>query len=297
MQNSRRTFIQLSAGLAAGASLSAAAPLLPTVRLGKHQLTRMILGCNPLYGYSHASKLLDQHMREWSTTEHVCGVLQEAERQGINIFQTNGLDREMGDVERYREQGGKIQVITLNKDKPEETVKRLHPIGVAHHGEFTDTAFREKKMDPVRDFTKRVRQTGVLVGVSTHNPEVIEYIEEQGWDVDFYMGCVYRRTRTPEEIRKLLGQLVLPANEVYLEKDPENMFRVMRQTKRTCFAFKILAAGRMTRTPAELDTCFRNAFAGIKPQDCVIVGFYPRFKNEVEENAKRVRAVLGALPA
>jgi hypothetical protein len=90
------------------------------------------------------------------------------------------------------------------------------------------------------------------------------------------MGCVYCRTRTPDEIRKLLGQLVLPANEVYMEKDPENMFKVMRQTKRTCF---------------------RNAFAEIKQQDCVIVGVYPRFKNEIAENAARLRATLAARPA
>ena len=41
------------------------------------------------------------------------------------------------------------------------------------------------------------------------------------------------------------------------------------------------------------DAAFRAAFAGIKPQDCVIVGHYPRFKNEIQENAERVRAILG----
>jgi hypothetical protein len=162
-----------------------------------------------------------------------------------------------------------------------------------HHGEFTDQAYRAQKMDEVREFTKRVRQTGVLVGVSTHKPEVIEYIEEHGWDVDFFMGCVYNRTRTPDELRTLLnGELPLPPNEVYLEKDPQRMFAVIRKSKKTCFAFKILAAGRSARTPAELNAAFRAAFAGIKPQDCVIVGHYPRFKNEIQENAERVRSIL-----
>ena len=44
-----------------------------------------------------------------------------------------------------------------------------------------------------------VRDLGVLVGVGTHKPEVIELVEEQGWDVDFYAGCVYNRTRTEED--------------------------------------------------------------------------------------------------
>ncbi len=296
MENTRRRFLQLSASLAAASASTAAsaAPSLPTVRIGKHEITRLILGANPFYGYSHASRMLDQHMRDWGTPENICEALREAEKNGITTFQTNGQDREMSDVERHRQQGGKLQVITLTKDQPEEIAARLHPMGIAHHGEVTDVAFRSKKMDDVREFTKRVRQTGVLVGVSTHKPEVIEYIEDRGWDVDFYMGCVYNRTRTPDELRALLnGELPLPANEVYLEKDPPRMFAVMRKAKRPCLAFKILAAGRMARTPAELNAAFRAAFAGIKPQDCVIVGHYPRFKNEIQENAERVRAILG----
>ena len=119
-------------------------------------------------------------------------------------------------------------------------------------------------------------------------------MEEHGWDVDFYMGCVYNRTRTAEELRTLLnGELPLPQNEVYLEKDPQRMFAVMRKVKKTCFAFKILAAGRQARSNNEVNAAFRAAFAGIKPNDCVIVGHYPRFKNEIQENAERVRTILG----
>jgi hypothetical protein len=295
MENSRRRFLQLSASLAAAsvATAAPAAPSLPTVRIGKHEISRLILGSNPFYGYSHVSRALDQHMREWGTPENVGDALKEAERNGIATFQTNGGDREIADVERHRERGGRLQVIALIKEKPEETVARMHPMAVAHHGEASDVAFRTQKMEEVREFTKRARQTGVLVGVSTHKPEVIEYIEEHGWDLDFFMGCVYNRTRTPDELRTMLnGELPLPAGEVYLEKDPQRMFAVMRKTKRNCFAFKILAAGRAARSPAELNAAFRAAYAGIKPQDCVIVGHYPRFKNEIQENAERVRAIL-----
>src|SRR5262249_4601019 len=67
----RRDFLQVT-GLAAclGAAVPAADaaaqpsakadPLLPTVKLGKHQLTRLIIGGNPIYGYSHFNKLLSQ---------------------------------------------------------------------------------------------------------------------------------------------------------------------------------------------------------------------------------------------
>src|ERR1700683_5616727 len=172
MENSRRRFLQLSAGLAAASASSAAsaAPPLPTVRIGKHEISRMILGANPFYGYSHASRTLGQHMKEWGTPEHILEALREAEKNGITTFQTNGLEREMSDVERHREQGGKLQVITLLKETLEETVSRLHPMAVSHHGEVTDVAWRTGKMEDVHEFTKRARQTGVLVVVSTHKP-------------------------------------------------------------------------------------------------------------------------------
>jgi hypothetical protein len=34
-----------------------------------------------------------------------------------------------------------------------------------------------------------------------------------------------------------------------------------------------------------VERAFRYAFENIKPQDCVIVGMYPRFKDEITENA------------
>src|ERR1035438_6835397 len=132
MENTRRRFLQWSAGLAAASASSAApsTPSLPTVRIGKHEITRLILGSNPFYGSSHASRTLDQHMREWGTPEHVCEALHEAEKNGITTFQTNGLDRGFTDIDRHRELGGKLQVIALIKEKPEETVARAHPIAV-----------------------------------------------------------------------------------------------------------------------------------------------------------------------
>jgi hypothetical protein len=108
------------------------------------------------------------------------------------------------------------------------------------------------------------------------------------------MGCVYNRTRTVDELKNMLnGELPLPQSEVYLEKDPQRMFAVMRKVKQNCFAFKILAAGRKARNAKEVNDAFRAAYEGIKPNDCVIVGNYPRFKNEIQENAERVRSILG----
>lgn len=160
-------------------------------------------------------------------------------------------------------------------------------------GEVVDVAFREGKMDTVRDWCKLVRDLGVQVGVGTHKPEVIELVEQQGWDVDFYAGCVYNRTRTVDELKQILnGQELEMPQEVYLQGDPARMYKVMRQTTKPCFAFKILAAGRIADSGVE--RAFRTAFASIKTNDGVFVGTFPQRKDEVKENAEIVHRILTA---
>jgi hypothetical protein len=301
--SSRRDFLKtsstLAAALAAGPLANAQPPeaaTLPTVAFGKHQITRMIIGCNQFYGYSHFNSLLDQLMRDWNTPERVCQTLHQCEQNGINTYQYSHHDRCLSDVERYRAEGGKMHIIGVNfgKTPVEDVVSRLRPIAMYHHGEATDVLFRDGKMDQVLEYTKRLRQTGVLVGIGTHKSEVVEYAEEHGWDVDFYLLCAYNRTRTPEELRKILGTVPVAPQEVYLEEDPPRAYRIARQTKKTCFLFKILAAGRLTSSPVMIDNAFKTALESIKPQDCIVVGMYPRYKDEVKENAERVRRILGA---
>jgi hypothetical protein len=133
----------------------------------------------------------------------------------------------------------------------------------------------------------------VLVGVGTHKPEAIELVEEQGWDIDFYSGCVYNRTRTEDEWRKILnGELPEMPHEVYMQSDPARMYKVMRQTPKTCFAFKILAAGRIGESGVA--QAFRTAYTSIKPNDGVYIGVFPRDKDEIKENAEIVHGILTA---
>lgn len=272
------------------------APLLPTMRLGKHQVTRLIIGANPFYGYSHFNKLLSDHMLEWCTPENVCKTLRQCEQNGINTWQFSQGGRGIQDLQRFREEGGKLHAFLLSGRPMEEDLSmlprlaKLNLIGMVHHGGTTDRRWRAGEQNKIKEFLKAVRDTGVLVGLSTHNPIVLETTEEQNWDIDFYMGCVYQVSRTKEEFEKLLGQA--PLGEPFLPNDPPRMFRAIRQSKKTCLAFKILAAGRVTDSPKQIDQAFQTAFESIKPQDGVIVGMYPKFTDQVRDNAQRVRRLL-----
>jgi len=56
--------------------------LLPTVALGPSRITQLIVGGDPLYGYSHFNARYSQHMLEWFTDERVVKFLLDCEKPG-----------------------------------------------------------------------------------------------------------------------------------------------------------------------------------------------------------------------
>jgi hypothetical protein len=230
-------------------------------------------------------------------------VLHRCEKAGINTWQLHYNDQPLEDFKRYRAEGGRMNLILLadfalmqDPGLMSKVVKEMSPLGVGHHGNRTDERFRNKETGKVRDFLKAVRDSGVMVGLSTHNPHVIEEIESQDWDIDYYMTCLYRVSRTREEARAELGGEA-PLGETFLERDPERMCKAIRQTKRTCLAFKVLGAGRNINSRGALEGAFRFALGHIKPTDAIIVGMFPRYRDEVSENVSLVNRILSEAPS
>ena len=314
MPNSRREFLQAGAALAAGVMsgtagapaaqaqsqpgtgpLPAAAVQVPKMKFGGAEIGRMVLGVNPLYGFSHFNSDYSSTMRAFYTQDKVCEVLHQANSYGINAFNYVNMGRAPQDWARFVAEGGKMHLIiqVTAKDDAAQLVRDMKPLALQRRGEEIDLAFRNGTMASEREWCKRARDLGVMVGVGTHKPEVIAFVEEQGWDIDFYSGCVYNRTRTPDEWRHVLnGQLMEMPGDIYMQSDPARMFDAIRQTPKPCFAFKILAAGRIGDQGVE--QAFRNAFASIKPIDGVYVGVFPQRKDELKENAELVHRILSA---
>jgi len=122
---------------------------------------------------------------------------------------------------------------------------------------------------------------------------LVELAEEKGWDVDYFMCCLYYRTRNRDEYVKLLGS-ELPLGEIYLPSDPPRMFKVVQQTRKPCLVYKVLAAGRRIGNPSEVRRCFETALSNIKAGDALIVGMYQEFGDQVGENAAIVREICAA---
>ncbi len=289
----RRSFL---GGMAVGAVAASAAYAagettpLPTIKLGKHDVSRLIAGYNPIGGHSHSVPKLSALMKDWFTLERTVEYVQRCERNGINTWQAS-IDRKCFTALRTAwDKGSKMNWICLMADVDDATWKEiiaLKPIAVVHHGEVTDRHFRNAEEENIRDFLKKAHDHGLLAGVSSHRPMNIARIEDSNWEQDFYMTCFHEIRRDQDKVKAGLGDM--PLDELYLQGDPARMAAVVRKVSRPCLAFKILAAGRACTNRAGLEKAFEFAFANIKKTDGVIVGMFPILTDEIAEDAALAR--------
>ena len=266
---------------------------LPTVSLGPHRISRLIIGDNPIYGYSHFNQLLSQHQSDFHTPDQVMATLQRAEAVGINAWQNTIQPRSLSDLLRYREEGGAIHWLCLSPGdwygEPHrvDEAARHQPIGIAPHGGAVgDRCLRENRLPLLKDLLKRIRDTGVLVGLSVHNSRLLQIAEDESWDVDYYMTALYDLGGGREEFEQKFGYA--PLGEIYLREHRSRMCELIRKTEKTCIAFKVLAAGRAIGSRERIREEVAFALRNIKPSDAILVGMYQQFGDQIGENAALV---------
>ena len=270
-------------------------PSLPTVQWGPHHITRLIVGHNPLKGHSHHTKALDAEMAEWfkATPQHGLDHLRRCQEVGINTAQFGGPGM-LSLLREFHRQGGAMQWIATFYNKGGDKQKELdailamepRPLGIQYFGERIDEMFIEKRMHQAKDWFKKIRDGGVMAGVCTHMPEVVDYVESAGWEIDFYQTCfhtVYSHSDAGAIDR---------GSEKFLDADRDRMTAAIRRTSKPCIAFKILAANRKCGDDQSLTAAFRYAFDNIKPTDVVAVGMWQKHKDQIGQNAAIVESLL-----
>ena len=279
---------------------NSASAALPTVPFGPVEVTRLMVGGNPLCGNSHVNAEMSRDMGEFYTAEQVVETLHHCQRQGINTVQARGdYHRVLHWIELFRRQGGQLHWIAQTASEMHDVFQNIRvlaeagTLGIYHHGSQTDRFWKAGKIDATEDYLKCMRDCGVQVGLGTHIPEVIEYSEEKGWDVDFYMTCMYNLSREERQSALVSGNMAAAAKEQFLEEDPPRMMQTIQATSKTCLAFKILAASRRCGTQEEVAETFQYYFDNIKPNDAVIVGVFQKYLDQVSLNVQHTRAALG----
>jgi len=286
---------------------------MPMVKFGKYDISRLIMGVNS--PGQHFSVKEEEEARRYLTPEKILEENRHMEELGINCMEAG--TRRMG--EYAKEHDGKILWATRNTAPLDESIKpgrgareivQTQGCFAIHHGGAGDTGtdawWRRGKLSRVREWCKNVKDAGVLCAVTSHRPEVFMEIESQGWtEVDYYMTCLYKYGRThsewlaayksnPEMMPVEIGYPTEGNSEWYggeiafVQGDPPEMLKVIKQTKKPCWVYKLLASTRLTQREDIAEDRFKYILANIKSTDAVVVGMWGKYSDEFALNKEYV---------
>jgi len=243
----------------------------------------MIMGTNWLAGWSHRSPAADRHIKEMHA--HPASVLPI-----LSAYMENGIDAIMGPfgtippidkaVKQAEDKFGK-RIILIDtpiidvSDNPqaraaaEARIKQCAAGGATfcliHHSSVEELVDKNKReIKRIGDYTRMIRDAGMIPGLSAHMPELITYSDANGYDVETYI-----------QIYNCLGFL--------MQVEIETVASMIHHAKKPVMTIKPMAAGRCTPYVG-----LNFAWATLRECDMVAAGVHTA--NEVYENVEISRA-------
>ena len=242
----------------------------PRTIVGGVSLSRMIIGTNWFFGFSHYTTAKDKYIKA-----HIRDRKKIADI--IEVFLRAGVDAIMGLIDipplveaiKEAEDRTGIKAIIISTPSlpinsrtlddgfnPEEVArildqnKTLGSVFTLPHQSTTDAvvdrcSHKIRHMDTV---CRMIRDRGMIPGLSTHMPETIVYADETGLDVETYIS-----------IYNAMGFL--------MQLEVDWTARIIRKAKRPVMTIKPLASGHLR--PFQALTFVWNS---IRDQDMVTVG-------------------------
>jgi hypothetical protein len=251
----RRAFLKkttaVSAGLAAWMNYSAKSlktsipnensePSIPTYLLGKHSISRLIIGGNPFSFIAHSEPLIYSRelFKHYFTHEKVVETLQIAVEEGINTFLGRIDNNVVGFIDLYRKNTGlPMPWIAQTSAKPQNGATQVQileninfavkngAIGIYLQGESADYLVKQGKINEIEEYISYIKQLERIAGIGAHDIGTIELCEKAGLKPDFYM--------------KTFNRLEFCCPQFARTRE------VMKSINIPWIAFKVLAAGRM----------------------------------------------------
>ena len=232
-------------------------------------LPRMLIGSNWLLGWSHCSPAADNMIVQKNKNK-------EAIADVIEVFLENDIDAIMAPVAQHPEvaygakmaedrTGKKVILIDtpiINVDdtpearrEAEAEIIKCREIGATfclpHHSSMEELVNKNKRtIERLPDYTKMIRDNGMIPGLSAHMPELIVFSDEQNYDVETYI-----------QIYNCMGFL--------MQVEVEYIHKVIWNAKKPVMTIKPMAAGRVTPFVG-----ITFSYATLRPCDMVTVGCF-----------------------
>ncbi len=232
-------------------------------------LSRMVIGTNWILGWSHTSPAADTMIRtNHATVESICPMLETFMEHGVDTIMApfGSSDVLVNAVHETEDRTGRGMVMidtpVVNVDdnadarrEAEQTIRKSREAGakicLLHHYCAEQLVNKNKhKIERLEDYTRMIRDAGMVPGLSAHMPELIVYSDENEYDVQTYI-----------QIYNCMGFM--------MQVEIETVNQIIQNAKKPVMTIKPMAAGRTTPFVG-----LNFSWATIRDCDMVTVGCY-----------------------
>ena len=247
--------------------------LFPRTTVGGKSVSRMIIGTNWLAGWSHTGAAADAMIQaRHSSTATITPMLEAFMQNGIDTIMApfGGAPVVLQAVRETEEKLGKKMILVdtpnINVENTPEgrreaqaKIRQSREMGadfcLIHHAAAEKLVNKgTQTMDRLDDYTKMIRDEGLIPGLSAHMPELVVYSDLNEYDVETYI-----------QIYNCMGFL--------MQVEVEAVNRIIHNAKKPVMTIKPMAAGRTTPFIG-----LNFSWATIRDCDMVTVGCF----NEME---------------
>lgn len=255
--------------------------VLPKGKLGKFEISKLVLGCNPMGGWAHSRDLryVGQLSKKWHTNQKMKETWAISEAAGINFC--NLVEFQYPAFNEYKkETGSKMINVCQCSIGPEND--RLAPLKKAVddgadliyiQGENTDRLALSNALGDLHQALEYTHSQGMLFGIGSHSLKTVLDSRKLGVKPDFYYKTFHHDnywSATPRENRKeymhytssngsprgqstiLAGSPDAPRvkhdvwNDNMWDYFPEETVKAFNSIDVPFFGFKVMAAGALT---------------------------------------------------
>jgi hypothetical protein len=250
---------------------------IPTTTIGGLEISRLTIGTNPFFGYSHVSPARDEFLRRHFTDERIEEVIEVCARAGMNAVVAPPNERLRPILDRVERTTG-VHIAwfcTPGMSYPwpnwRDEIRMCADCGaefIMPHTCYTDGAQHSGRceIENYEAIAAFIREVGARPGLSTHRPETIVTADKAGYDVDVYIQ--------PFNAQGFLCQV-----------ETDWVARVIREAKKPVIAIKPLGAGRILPP-----TGLHFVYNFLRPIDTVCIGMMS--PEEAREDVAIVEQIL-----
>jgi hypothetical protein len=260
---------------------------LPTGKIGKLTISRMLLGGNLLTHYTHSRDLQYVYSlaKHYNTDEKILETLAVAEAHGINTLSVHTAGNIVKLLKRHRDQkGGKMQWIICPTEPIEPGLDRFGKQVQSLVDDGVDAIYIwgvqadglvDGQIELMAKAVELVKSHGIACGVGGHRSEVVVECEKAKVPNDFYIKTFHHHRYPSAKLN----------HDSSWCADPDKLIEIMKGVQKPWIAFKTMAAGAIPPADA-FSYVFQNG------ADFVLAGM---FDYEVAEDVRICKSVLAGV--